>query len=88
MPISGDISTTGNTLTGHYIFSDLDGDGEGTSTYQWYKNGTPISPATSITYMTQSGDNGAIITFEVTPVDEHGASGTPETSTGVTIGET
>ncbi|MDD4239026.1 MAG: S-layer homology domain-containing protein, partial [Desulfotomaculaceae bacterium] len=78
-PITGTLQV-GATLTGHYTYSDVNGDLEGTSTYKWYRadnaaglNKAPIAGATSITYVLQSADTGKYISFEVTPV---AASGT------------
>ncbi len=76
----------GQLLTGHYIYSDLDGDLEGTSTFRWLRDGVAIGGATSITYTTVVSDSGHVITFEVTPVAQTGTSpGAPTTSAGVTI---
>lgn len=73
-PITGTLQA-GKTLTGHYTYSDVNGDLEGTSTYKWYRsdnaaglNKTPIAGATSKTYVLQSADEGKYISFEVTPV--------------------
>jgi hypothetical protein len=74
----------GDTLTGSYVFEDADGDAEGTTTFRWLKDGVPIDDATAITYVTVTGDAGATITFEVTPVSATGApnEGTPVLSNG------
>jgi len=63
------------TLTGHYTYSDVNEDLEGTSIYKWYRsdnaaglNKATIPDATSITYVLQSADTGKYISFEVTPV--------------------
>jgi Immunoglobulin I-set domain/Immunoglobulin domain len=57
--------------------------GTGTMTYQWYKNGVPISGATSSTYRTPAtvaGDNGS--SFTVTVVNSAGsATSAPATLT-------
>ncbi|MPM41042.1 hypothetical protein SDC9_87691 [bioreactor metagenome] len=74
----------GATLTGHYTYSDENGDLEGISTYKWYRsddaaglNKTAIAGATAITYVLQSADTGKYISFEVTPVAAAGiAQGT------------
>ena len=65
----------GETLTGHYTYSDVNGDVEGTSTFKWYRsdnlvglNKTEIAGATSLTYVLQSADLSKYISFEVTPV--------------------
>ena len=79
-PQALDISITGNitvgeTLNGNYTFFDLNGDPEGTSTYQWYKgsyeNGAAkkaIVGANSQSYQITAGDWGYYLFFEVTPV--------------------
>jgi 6-phosphogluconolactonase (cycloisomerase 2 family) len=78
--------TAGQLLTGHYTYSDVDGDLEGTSTFRWLRDGVAISGATSITYTLAAADVGHSVTFEVTPVASTGNSpGAPATSTGVTI---
>ena len=65
----------GETLTGNYTYSDVNGDSEGTSTYKWYRaddtaglNKTVISGAIRKTYVLTSADIGKYISFEVTPV--------------------
>ncbi len=75
----------GETLTGHYTYSDINGDLEGTTTFQWYRaenssgsGKTAIAGATAITYVLQPSDLGKYISFEVTPVAAAGiAQGTP-----------
>ena len=85
VPIRGDTSTYGNTLTAKYNFTDPDGDDEGESTYQWYRcdnpedEGTIIPGATGLSYTTTSADNLKYLKIEVIPiddpVDEHGLEG-------------
>ena len=58
----------GQTLTGSYTFDDADGDLEGTSTFRWLRDGVEISGATATTYTLTVDDDGANISFEVTPV--------------------
>ena len=65
----------GETLTGHYTYSDINGDSEGTSTYKWYRaddvaglNKTAIPGAITKTYVLTTVDIGKYISFEVTPV--------------------
>lgn len=64
----------GNTLTGSYTYADVDGDAEGTSTFKWLRDGTPIGSATASTYLLVAADSGKTIKFEVTPVAATGAS--------------
>jgi len=71
----------GGTLTGHYTYSDINGDLEGTSTFKWYKsdneaglNKVAIEGATSTSYVLQSTDVGKYISFEVTPVAATGTA--------------
>ncbi|WP_410495216.1 S-layer homology domain-containing protein [Cellulosilyticum sp. ST5] len=73
-PITGTLQV-GETLTGHYIYSDVNGDEQGASTYKWYRadsasglNKTVIAGANATTYVLTSGDAGKYICFEVTPV--------------------
>ena len=79
-PITGTLQV-GATLTGHYTYSDVNGDIEGTSTFKWYRadnasglNKTEIAGATSVTYMLQAADTGKYISFEVTPVAQTGTT--------------
>ena len=73
-PIAGTLQV-GETLTGHYTYSDINGDLEGVSTYKWYRadnssglNKTEIAGAIGTTYVLTSLDEGKYIGFEVTPV--------------------
>jgi hypothetical protein len=62
------IRTAGHILRGKYYYDFYKS--EGTSTYQWYRNGVAISGATGIQYTLQQVadiDSNADITFEVTP---------------------
>ena len=79
-------ATVGNLLTGNYTYSDVDNDLEGTSTYQWYRNGVAIAGATAPTYFVIAVDSAALIVFEVAPVAATGATiGSPVSSAGVRI---
>jgi hypothetical protein len=73
------------TLSGDYVFSDPDGDAEGSSVLKWYRvvNQTPVQipDATESTYTIQDEDLGLPIVFEVTPYDEHGMPGNAVSST-------
>ncbi|HZO19559.1 MAG TPA: Ig-like domain-containing protein, partial [Gemmatimonadaceae bacterium] len=64
----------GQVLTGTYIYSDTEGDAQGTSMYRWFRNGTPIAGATARTHTLVAADQGAMIVFEVTPVAISGTS--------------
>ncbi len=88
-PIASNVNITGaaevgQTLTGNYDYSDAENDPEGTSTYRWLRNGSPISGATGISYTLVVADEGANIIFEVTPVAQSGVSpGSPVQSPSV-----
>ncbi len=68
--------STGQTLTGTYSYSDVDDDGESGSTFKWFRSTdisgsdkASISGANGVTYTLVSEDEGAFISFEVTPAD-------------------
>ena len=83
---NGGSTVVGDSLTGNYTYSDVDGDLEGTSTFRWLRGGVPINSATASTYTLVADDSGTSITFEVTPVAATGtATGTAVVSSGITI---
>ncbi|MDQ3774626.1 MAG: DUF4215 domain-containing protein [Pseudomonadota bacterium] len=88
-PVASDVAITGTpqvgqVLTGNYTYSDTEGDLEGASTFRWLRGDTPIAGATARTYTLVVADEGALITFEVTPVAQSGTSpGVPATSDAV-----
>ncbi len=85
----------GQTLTGTYDYSDVNGDAQGTSTFKWYRsddtsgtNKTEINGATANTYVLQAADLGKYISFEVTPVAAAGpspGSAAESTKTGAVV---
>lgn len=73
--------TSGQTLTGSFSYSDVEGDPAGTHTYKWYRadsaaglNAVAIAGATTTTYTLTDTDVGKFICFEVTPVATSGSS--------------
>ena len=67
-------------LTASYTFSDIDGDEEGSSIYQWYRvigQPHPIEGANQLTYTPTEEDLNIPLGFRVVPVDEHGMNGIP-----------
>ena len=82
-PLASSVNITGTPqvgqlLTGHYTYSDVDGDLEGTCTFRWLRNDVAIAGATGLTYTAGAADAGAMIKFEVTPVALTGTlTGTP-----------
>jgi hypothetical protein len=58
-------------------------DGMGTISYQWLRNGIPISGAAASTYTLQSADVGALISVRASFTD---ARGSAETATSGTVG--
>ena len=74
----------GQVLTGSYAYSDTEGDPEGVSTFRWLRGTTPIAGATAPTYTLVAADQGATVSFEVTPVAQTGTSpGRPVVSAAV-----
>ena len=71
--ISGS-NTFGSLLGGSYTYSDAETDDEGTSTFQWLRNGANIPSATGTTYTVQAADVETNLRFQVTPVAQTGAS--------------
>lgn len=77
--IQSGTAKVGNTLTGSYMYSDVDGNTEGVSVFKWYRsassNGssaTVISGATGRNYNLSNSDIGQYIGFSVTPVASAG----------------
>ncbi|WEK54740.1 MAG: S-layer homology domain-containing protein [Candidatus Cohnella colombiensis] len=95
-PVASNVTVTGTaqvgeTLTGSYTYSDVNGDAQGTSTFKWYRaddaagtNKTAIAGATGTTYTLAVADLGKHISFEVTPV----ANKAPTTGVAVESGRT
>ena len=55
----------GNILKANYTFSDLDGDREESSAFQWYRNGNPILNENSLNYKINKEDIGAKISLGI-----------------------
>jgi uncharacterized protein (TIGR02145 family) len=74
--ISGQ-ATAGSTLRGVYVYFDAENDPEGSSLFQWFRDHQPIDGANDTSYTITSADNGAVLSFEVTPVSlsEHNPIG-------------
>ncbi len=88
-PVANSVEITGTTevgftLTGSYVYSDSDGDLEGTTTFRWLREGASITGATGLTYTLQSADQGTTIVLEVTPIAISGVSpGNPALSAAI-----
>ncbi|MDM8162269.1 hypothetical protein QUH73_20820, partial [Labilibaculum sp. K2S] len=72
---TGTILKATETLTGEYVYNDVDGDPQAVSTFKWYRaddnTGTGeavITGATSSTYTIQVADVSKFLRFGVTPV--------------------
>ena len=75
----------GDTLTGNYVYADAENDVEGVSIYRWFRGGTIIGGATTLTYILDTVDIAQSITFEVTPVAVTGTvTGSAVSSNGIT----
>ncbi|UCB53842.1 MAG: hypothetical protein JSW45_07675, partial [Thiotrichales bacterium] len=83
---NGGAALVGDSLRGNYTYVDLEGDSEGTSTFRWLRNGSPIPGATALSYNLVAADSGRSIRFEVTPVALTGiGTGSAVRSSGVTV---
>jgi hypothetical protein len=83
--LNGGSVVIGDTLSGNYTYSDIDGDSEGASLYQWYRDAAPIAGAVTTTYTINSTDVGRVISFEVVPVASSGlTTGAAVSSSGIT----
>jgi len=81
---NGGSVVVGDTLTGSYEYSDVDGDGEGGSIYRWLRGELVIG--TTPTYTAVAADSGHSIVFEVTPVATEGvAQGIAVGSPGIAV---
>ncbi|HZP07028.1 MAG TPA: choice-of-anchor D domain-containing protein [Terracidiphilus sp.] len=72
-PVAANVSISGtpkvgSLLTGTYSYSDAEGDAEGASQFQWFRDSSLILGATAISYTAAPGDAGHSISFQVTPV--------------------
>ena len=70
--VSGSLNVNGG-LTGHYTYSDNEGDIEFGSTYKWYSSGSLMGPyseiagETSIVHIISTAEQGRYFKFSVTP---------------------
>jgi len=100
VPVAGSVTFSGtmipgSTLTGNYVYSDPEGDHEGTSTFRWFRadndsgtNEVAIQGATAQAYTLVAADAGKYISFQVTPAAATGASpGTAVKSAGQAVFE-
>ena len=72
-PTASDVLITGTAqvgevLTGSFTYADAEDDPEGASTFRWLRGDTPIAGATAQRYTLGAADQGALVSFEVTPV--------------------
>ncbi|MFA6416366.1 MAG: immunoglobulin-like domain-containing protein [Candidatus Paceibacterota bacterium] len=82
-------SSLGQILTGSYLYSDVDNDLEGKSTFRWLRDNVVIDGETASTYTLRTSDFGTTIKFEVTPLALTGATtGTPVSSAGIAVVDT
>jgi len=84
--IKAKAQTIGDVLMGQYTYFDPEGDPEGISLFQWYRDDVAISGATNRNYTVVSEDVGHTLVFEVIPVSLTGISpGAPIRSLGILI---
>jgi uncharacterized protein (TIGR02145 family) len=66
----------GEFLLASYTFFDNENDEEGTSLFQWFRNGEEITNEQSSGYTIQAEDIGTDLSVQVTPISTDGQSGT------------
>jgi len=80
--LTGSVAVTGTPTQGQALHADTsalaDPDGIGTITYQWLRDGNPISSATSVNYTLVQADVGAQISVQASYTD---GGGTAESAT-------
>lgn len=72
-------------LTVKYTFSDVDGDRDEGSLYQWLRNYEPINGATGYAYTVTPSDIGSAISVRVTPKDNKNMVGTVYVASAVNV---
>ena len=81
--MTGAVSISGSTTIGQTLTvsnSIADADGVGTIGYQWLRNGTAISGATSSSYQLVQADAGSAITLQASYVDGWGVSNSAQSN--------
>ncbi|WP_438448024.1 tandem-95 repeat protein [Gorillibacterium sp. sgz5001074] len=87
------VPAVGQTLTGSYTFTDVDGEAEAGTLIQWYRGTAPdgsdktaIDGAQTLSYVLTESDKGSYIFFSVTPASggQSGQAAVARTSTAVT----
>jgi len=84
LPVIDGTRTEDQTLTAN-ITGISDSDGMNNITYQWYRNGVPVSGATSNTYLLGDADVGSIMRVDISYTDGMGVDYTLASSDTVSI---
>lgn len=72
---NGGLVAAGDALSVRYDYLDVDGDAQGSTTFQWLRNGLPINGAISNNYTLTSSDTAQSISVDVYPVAIAGLNG-------------
>ena len=65
-----DATVIGREVFGSYTYVDNEGDPEGATTFQWFRNNVAVPGATGTSLIVNPADIGATLRFEVTPVSD------------------